>query len=143
MKWIILSLISLFPFNAIAGTIFKNLSTTQANQINRNILELHYLKLNGKVLDKILLLTAKKRESKIQSEIDKLDKEIKLNQCVIVLTSEFIWHFEKETQMHDDESSLIQSGLKEQQSLKQENFDCSLYEEKVGNLFNNYEKNIY
>lgn len=143
MKWIIVSLIILFPINVIAGTVFKDLSTTQANQINRSILELHYLRVNNKVRDQILLLTAKIRESKIQSEIQKLDKEKKLNQCVIVLTSEFIWHFDKENQALDEEGSLIQNGLEMQQSLKKDNFDCSLYEEEVGNLFNNYEKNIY
>jgi hypothetical protein len=143
MKWIIVSLIILFPTNTIAGTVFKDLSTTQANQINRSILELHYLRVNSKVWDQILLLTAKIRESKIQTEIQKLDKEKKLNQCVIVLTSEFIWHFDKENQMLEKESSLIQDGLEMQKSLKKDNFDCSLYEEEVGNLFNNYEKNIY
>lgn len=143
MKWIILSLITLFPINTIAGTVFKDLSTTQANQINRSILELHYLRVNSKVWDQILLLTAKIRESKIQTEMQKLDKEKKLNQCVIVLTSEFIWHFDKENQMLEKESSLIQDGLEMQKSLKKDNFDCSLYEDEIGILFDNYEKSLF
>lgn len=138
-----LNLIILFPINTIAGTVFKDLSTTQANQINRSILELHYLRVNSKVWDQILLLTAKIRESKIQTEMQKLDKEKKLNQCVIVLTSELIWHFDIENQMLEKESSLIQDGLEMQKSLKKDNFDCSLYEDEIGILFDNYEKSLF
>ena len=128
---------------AHSGAVFKDLSTTDANELNKLTLYSVYLSVLNLNQNDIMYLTHLSQQAQKKEEKEKLEFEINIHKCTTIFFSELTWHFDKETlPSNNDGADIINFGLEDQKKLEKINFDCSEYEEQIDKLYHRYIKEV-